>query len=526
MKIVTSEQMRQIEHSCAGIGLPAPVLMENAGRAVAEQVRLILGKVEQANILLLIGPGNNGGDGLVAARHLHDQGAAVSVYLFSDRAGDANLGLVRQRGIDCVPASQDEGLARLDRMLAPAGCVIDALFGTGKVRPLQGAIREALGRVSARKQKSALQIIAVDLPSGLDADSGAVDPACLKADHTITLGLPKPGLFLFPGAARVGRLSIADIGIPGHLTESITTEMITAGWARDTLPERPMDANKGTFGRVLVVAGSTNYTGAACLACNGAMRAGAGLVTLAAAASLHPIMAAKLTEITHLPLPESSPGTIAAEAAPLLEPLYQRYNVLMAGCGLGQSRSVSQFIADALLRPGPPAMVLDADALNALAAVPEWWRQMPAGAVLTPHPGEMARLCQCSVEDVLRDRIGTAIRMAQRWGQAVALKGAYTIIAAPDGRCRVNPLANPGLASAGTGDVLCGVIAGLMAQGLAPFDAAALGAYLHGLAGEAVSVRLGDAGIVASDLLPELPGVMKRLKDTNKPMSNNGPVVR
>jgi len=337
MKILTTSQMRQIEQECADIGLPPNLLMENAGKAVAEEVRQILGAVDNQRILILVGPGNNGGDGLVAARHLHDWGANVSLYLFSRRpSDDQNLKLVQERGITCVEATQDENLGRLDELTALANAVIDALFGTGKIRPLDDIFRQALAIVSkAKKKRSDLRIIALDLPSGLDADTGAVDSACLYADNTITLAFPKVGLFNSPGTERIGKLTVADIGIPAYLAGQVATELITDEWAKSVLPERPLEANKGSFGRVLVVAGSINYIGAAYLACSGAMRVGAGLVTLATANSLQPILASKLTEVTYLPLPESHPGIISSEAAKLIRQQFDYYNVLLLGCGLG-----------------------------------------------------------------------------------------------------------------------------------------------------------------------------------------------
>ena len=509
MKIVTSEQMRQIEQECARIGLPTDVLMENAGKAVAEEARRILSTIDQQHILFLIGPGNNGGDGLVAARHLHDWGAKVSIYLCSQRPNDSNLELVQR-----VEANQDEGLGKFDKLLSSANCVIDALFGTGKVRPLNGIFQQVLDRVGIAKRKTkGLHIIALDLPSGLNADSGAADPACLYADNTITLGFPKPGLFNFPGAERVGKLTIADIGIPGHLADSVTTELITDEWARTVLPPRPLSANKGTFGRVLVAAGSINYIGAAYLACSGAIRVGAGLVTLATATSLQPILASRLTEVTYLPLPESHPGIISPQAAELISQQFSDYNVLLLGCGLGQSQSATQFISSILFREKLPALVLDADALNTLAKIPNWWQQLTNDAILTPHPGEMARLSGVSVEEIQSDRAGIAKKLALKWGKTIVLKGAYTVIATPEGHARISPIANPGLASAGTGDVLTGAIAGLVAQGLSLFNAAALGVYLHGEAGETVKTKLGDTGMIATDLLPALPLVIKQLKE-------------
>jgi NAD(P)H-hydrate epimerase len=342
-----------------------------------------------------------------------------------------------------------------------------------------------------------------------------VDSACLYADNTITLGFPKLGLFNPPGAERAGRITVADIGIPSYLAEGVTTELITDDWARSVLPKRPLGANKGSFGRVLVVAGSINYIGAAYLACSGAIRVGAGLVTLATAASLQSILASKLTEVTYLPLPESSPGIISAQAAGLIHQELSHYDVLLLGCGLGQSQSAIGFIKSLLLEGEVtlPLLVLDADALNTLAKTRRWWQQLPGDAILTPHPGEMARLAGVSIDEVQSDRVGITKRVALEWHKTVVLKGAYTVVVAPESQSMISPIANPGLASAGTGDVLTGVIAGLVAQGLKLFDAATCGVYLHGEAGEMVRDKLGDAGMIATDLLPALPLVIKQLKE-------------
>ena len=519
MKIVTADEMREIERRAAGIGLPWEVLMENAGKAVAQEIRQIWGRVAGKRVLVLVGPGNNGGDGLVAARYLHDWGADVHAYLCSQRPeADPNYRLAQERGFQLTQAAQDEGLVSLDRALLLADAVIDALFGTGKTRPIDGIFREVLGRLrQAREAQPRLAIIAVDLPSGLNSDTGAADPACPGADITITLGYPKLGLFALPGWERAGKLIVADIGIPPDLGQELPTELITAEGTRGVLPQRPPDANKGTFGRVLVTAGSINYIGAAYLACAGATRVGAGLVTLATAQSLQPTLAAKLTEVTYASLPESEPGLIAAEATGVLQERLPDYNVLLLGCGLGQSPSVIEFITSSLLsQPASlPALVLDADALNTLANIPQWWHRLSQDAILSPHPGEMARLTGLSVSEVQSDRLGTTRQAAARWGKTVVLKGAFSLVAAPDGRARISPVANPGLASAGTGDVLAGAIAGLVAQGLSLFDAAACGIYLHVAAAEIVKESLGDAGMLASDLLPALPLAIKRLKEGN-----------
>jgi hydroxyethylthiazole kinase-like uncharacterized protein yjeF len=513
MKVVTAAQMRQIDQECIKRGTPASALMENAGRAVAEETRAGLGAIEKQDILCLIGAGNNGGDGLVAARYLREWGADVNIYLGSSRPdGDANLKLAKERGIPCIEGAQDKKLKGFNGLLATATCVIDGLLGTGKMRPLGGLFKQVLEKVNVAQCNRNLKIIAIDLPSGMDADTGAIDPACPYADITVTLALPKLGQFSFPGAARVGKLKIVDIGIPEALAESITTELITDRLARTVLPQRPCNANKGSFGRVLVMAGSTNYLGAAYLACSGAMRAGAGLVTLTIPGSLQPILAAKLTETTYLPLPETKPGAISIEAADIITREGNRYDVLLMGCGLGQHPATIELVTSLILEKEIPLPVLDADALNILPQIPDWWQWLTDDAILTPHPGEMSRLCGLSIDEIQADRLGIARRFAAEWHQTIALKGAHTVIATTDGRCRISPFANPGLASAGTGDVLAGVIAGLVAQGLTPFDAASLGVYLHGAAGEAVSNQMGDTGMIASDLLPVLPKMIKQLK--------------
>lgn len=513
MKILTAEQIKQVDRACIEQGTPVGTLMENAGKCVAEYTRAYLKDLAGRHILCLIGAGNNGGDGLVAARYLKDWGASVSVYLCSPRpSDDENLALVRERKITLIEAAQDADFQQLDKLLGSVTCVIDAILGTGKMRPLEGVFKQVLERVNKEKGKRKFGIIAVDLPSGMDADTGAVDPACPYADVTVTLAFPKPGLYNFPGAARVGTLKIADIGIPESLADPIKTELLTKEWTRDNLPARPLDANKGTFGKVLVVAGSVNYTGSAYLACSGAMRVGAGLVTLATAASLHPILAGKLTEATFLPLPEGRPGIIGKEAIETVRRQLERYDVLLLGCGLGQDPSTAEFVISLLTERNLPPLVLDADALNILSKKSGWWRLSTANNILTPHPGEMSRLCGLSVEEIQADRLNVARKYSAEWNKTIVLKGAYNIIASPEGLCSISPFANPGLATAGTGDILSGIIAGILARGLMPYDAARLGVYIGCEAGEMLRNILGDTGMIASDLLQALPVVIKQLK--------------
>ncbi|MBA7504047.1 Bifunctional NAD(P)H-hydrate repair enzyme Nnr [subsurface metagenome] len=519
MKIVTADQVKEIENQAVNLGISLETLMENAGNAVAAQVKQVLHSAVGKRVLVLVGPGNNGGDGLVAARYLHDWGAKVNICLCASRAqNDRNLELAMQCGIPIIHAYEGRALADLRASISSADVIIDALFGIGKIRPIEGIFKEVLQNVSMVKgTKSKPVLVAVDLPSGLDSDTGEVEPSCPSADITVTFGYPKIGLFNFPGAEKVGKLIIADIGIPQDLEQDIDVELITERWARETLPQRPLNAHKGSFGKVLVIAGSVNYIGAAYLACMGAARVGAGLVTLATATSLQPILASKLTEITYIPLPEAEPGIIGSKAVSTLQLELSNYDVLLLGCGLGQHPETVEFVksllTDSSQLSAVSCLILDADAVNTLAQIPQWWRKLRQDAILTPHPGEMARLLGISAKEVQGSRLSITQRSAKKWKKTVVLKGANTIVAAPNGEAKVNNAANPALASAGTGDVLAGAIAGLAAQGLSLFDAAACGVYLHSRAGDIVAEELGDAGVIATDLLPVLPRVIKALRE-------------
>jgi len=501
--------MRSLEERAAAAGRPADVLMEEAGLGVAQEAWINLGAVAERTVVVLVGPGNNGGDGLVAARHLADWGANAIVVLLAPRGeDDANLKQLIERNVPVRDASA------IDDALADAHAIVDAVLGTGRARPIEGALAQALDQVSALRGRgaNAPQVFAVDLPTGVDCDTGAADPHALRADVTVALGCSKVGLHTLPGAQYAGRVEVIEIGLPQDAVDALPTELLHARWVRERLPSRPAGGNKGTFGRVLVVAGSKLYAGAPRLACLGALRAGAGLVTLACPASAQPLVAAGLTEATYLPLPDRG-GSVAAEAAVEVARAIAGYDVLLLGPGLGQGREQTSFARQLLtsLPADGPAVLLDADGLNALAKLPHWWERVKVRCVLTPHPGEHARLTRRSIAAVQGDRLSAAREAASAWGQTVLLKGAYTVIAAPDGRAAVNPYANPALASAGTGDVLAGAIAGLLAQGVAPFEAACCGAYLHAASAEGLRRDLGDAGLLASDLLVELPRTAREL---------------
>ena len=517
MKLVTVAEMQEAERQA---GVPVSQLMENAGLAVAQEARALLGEVATRRIVVLVGPGNNGGDGLVAARHLKEWGANLSVYLLKPRTEkDAVFAAAVRQGVPIIQAEEDaaDAYRQLEVGLTGSELVIDALLGTGRVRLIEGPLAEVLDRLRRLRSFSpAPRLLAVDLPTGLNADTGAVDPRCLAADVTVTLGWSKVGLHTLPGSLQAGQVKVVDIGIAGEREAALQTELMTDRWARSALPERPPGAHKGSFGRALVVAGSPRYIGAAYLACMGGLRAGAGLVTLACARTVYPILASKLTEATFEPLIDME-GYLTAEAAHSLRLAIDRGSeALLVGPGLGQQSYVLAFLHSLLpLLSGDhlQALVIDADGLNNLAKIEGWWKDLSLPTVVTPHPGELSRLTGLTVDEIQSDRLTTARRCAQDWGVTVVLKGANTVVAAPDGRARLSPFANPGLASGGTGDVLAGAIVGLIAQGLAPFEAASLGVYLHGLAGELVRQEMGSAGMVAGDLLPALPRAMKGLRN-------------
>jgi hydroxyethylthiazole kinase-like uncharacterized protein yjeF len=511
MKVVTVDEMREIERSAeAEYGLTSPMLMEHAGRSIAEILRDHLGgDVRGRRVLVLIGPGNNGGDGRVMARYLAEWGAETTLYIWRERR--------LETGGHAQPVGED--LAELRAAIQQAGVVVDAFLGTGHSRPLDPSMGAALALAQREKQqRPQLLVLAVDLPSGLNADTGALDAGTIPADLTVTLAFPKLGLLLFPGASYVGELRSGSIGLPPEMHIDAGVELLDAELLRPLLPRRPLDSNKGTFGKVMVLAGSSAYIGAAYLATAAAARIGSGLVTLATTEERALYYATLLPEATYALLPPDSSD--AQERARALLDHLKGYHALIVGPGLGQSEATQALLVllfaglSALPDAERPRLIVDADGLNNLARIERWWEHLPTRTVLTPHPGEMARLLGgTKVSGGGPDRLEVARNSARAWGHVVVLKGAGTLIASPEGAIlRVNWPGNPALASAGTGDVLSGTVGGLLAQGLEPFDAASAAVYLHSRAGLHVSERLGDAGLLASDLLPNLPLALRDLK--------------
>jgi NAD(P)H-hydrate epimerase len=513
MKIATAQEMRDIDKATMEwFGLPGVALMENAGRAVAEKAVAILGEPRGKIVFIVCGGGNNGGDGYVAARWLHNCGVRVKLFLVSDRSliqGDAliHLETVLRMGIECFDLSEPRGMEKARIAAAFADLVIDALLGTGFHGELSEPYRDSIELINGAGRK----VLSVDIPSGVQADTGMVREKAVRAFCTVTFGLPKPGLWLYPGAEYAGKIEVAPIGIPSELltAASIRQTLVTREYAASLLPRRLPDSHKGSFGHVLVLGGSRGMSGAVCLATQGALRTGAGLVTAAVPAGIGTIVSMKTTEAMTLELPETLAGGLGADAVKLVHDASARASVVLAGPGLGRHEDTLGAVRE-LLEINDRPLVLDADALFALAGHIELLAVSDSLAVLTPHPGEMARLTGLSVRQIQSDRIGVARRSAMEWGNIVVLKGPHTIVAFPDGEIYVNPTGNSGMAAGGMGDVLAGMIAALIAQGLSSHDAAVLGVYVHGLAGDRVAAGR-PAGMTALDLAEQIPAAMHAL---------------
>ena len=470
---------------------------------------------------------------MVAGRLLSETGAIVHLFTLRPRdSEDENLRRALRAGVEVEDCESDARRKQFTRALRGADIFVDALFGTGVRLPINGRAADLLAIVGAtlRGREGVLRV-AVDCPSGFDCDSGALDENLLPADVSVTFGAAKVGQFLFPGADALGELVLADIGWPPDLPGlgDVDLELASGAQVGAMLPQRPRDAHKGTFGTALLAAGSVNYVGAAYLAAAGAYRVGAGMVTVGAPGGIYPILATLLPEATWLILP-SDMGVIAGGGAAVLQDALPRADALLLGPGLGTEKPTADFLRELLLEVGAsaggsigfgaergasnevslpaslPPTVIDADGLRLLAALPDWPQLLPAPAVVTPHLGEMAQLTCLSKDEIQADRVAAARRFATEWGHVVVLKGAFTVVAAPDGKATMQPFATAALARAGTGDVLAGLITGLLAQGLHPYPAAVAGAFLHGLAGDLATEEVGaQASVLAGDVLAMMP---------------------
>lgn len=529
IKVASVNQLRAIEAEADRKVMSYAKMMLNAGRAASRLLQERIDLSGSTVMVLLIGKGNNGGDGLVIATDLARRGAAdVRLYLLEARpADDRHLSAAAESGARVTCWEDDNDAARLTQWIREADVIVDALFGIGVRLPLQGAAASLLRCVKARLSEASRKetvevtnpaaapdsssrkrpyVFAVDCPSGVDCDSGLADTHTIAADATVTFIAAKWGLLTFPAAQYVGELLVSQIGIPDELPalQALATAVVDGALAAELLPPRPLDGHKGTFGKVMIVAGSSNYIGAVALAGEAAGRSGAGLITIATTKDLVTIVSSRLREPTWLPLPAVD-GAIAKESNDQVVDAAQAYDALLVGCGLGLGESTRRFVWRLCAATALPGLVIDADALNALSTTSNWWAGLPADTIITPHSGEMSRLTGLSTREINRNRWCVAQQYAEAWGLVLVLKGAHTIVAAPNGQSSVIPFKSDALGSAGTGDVLAGLIAGLRGQGLGGYDSARLGAYVHALAGTIAAQEVGSSrSVIAGDVLDAL----------------------
>jgi hydroxyethylthiazole kinase-like uncharacterized protein yjeF len=510
VKVLTAAQMREVDRRTSELGVPGLVLMENAGERVVEFLAHQYAPLKAQRIVVLCGKGNNGGDGMVVARQLHTRirPQALHVVLAGDSSelkGDAAANHRMLQAVGC-PISFE-----IKPAMETATLIVDALLGTG----LHGAARgRSLEMITAVNERFPLaEVVSVDIPSGLDSDSANPPGAAVRANHTVTFTAPKPCQVLWPACELVGKLHVAQIGSPPELYEkdsAIFLELSEPALFAHLFRPRVSDSNKGLYGHVLVIAGGRGKTGAAAMTGIGALRSGAGLATVASAESAIAQIASHAPEIMTEPLPETTDGSISLRMLDQLSTLVDKKNVVALGPGMGRNSETVQLIRR-LVNELPRPMVVDADGLNALDAKS---MRGPAARILTPHPGEMARLANSTVKDVQADRVRCARGFAEERGVHLVLKGNRTVIASPDGRAWINPTGSPAMATGGTGDVLTGMIAGLLAQFPDQLEAALLAAvYLHGRAGELGAARLGEKSLIATDLFEFLPEAMREVAD-------------
>ncbi len=516
LKIATAKEMQQIDRTTIETyGVAGTVLMERAGLSVVAKINDLY---PDRKVLVLCGGGNNGGDGFVIARILHNQGTEVEVYLAvrpGSLKGDAkiNYDAARKFGVRIRPVHYF--LARQALRTPGNSLIVDALMGTG----LNKDVRAPLSDIISKVNRMSFPVISVDMPSGISSDTGQVMGCAIKAKCTVTFGLPKRGHYLFPGAEHAGQLFVEEIGFPRRLLESdkIRINLLQKEDILPLLPPRPGYSHKGTYGHVLIVAGSKGKTGAALMAAKACLRTGAGLVTIGIPGTLVNAFQSRVTEEMILPLPDKGNGTLSLDAADeVMSFMKKRGNVLAIGPGLSVDRELSKLVIR-LVKESASPMVLDADGLNAIAGRTGVLKKCRAPIILTPHPGEMSRLLSSQEggagrDEIEKDRISVALRFAKKTGTCLVLKGSPTVTALPDGRVFINSSGNPGMATAGTGDVLTGMIAAFLAQGLSPGDASGIGVFIHGLAGDIAAETKGQMSLIASDILSVIPKVMKDIQ--------------
>ncbi len=539
MKLVTVSEMKAIEKEADASGLTYDQMMENAGQGLAEVVQGLPIEEDDREVFGLVGSGNNGGDALVALSHLAADGWTARAFLIK-RKNDELVKRLADAGGEILFADEDKGFQNLNAFIQTASVVLDGVLGTGIKLPLKSDVAGVLAEVQSILEESENEpfVVAVDCPSGIDCNTGEAAAECIAADLTVTMAAVKQGLLKLPAYELAGELQVVDIGLPEDLSSlnSVQTEVAEEEMIAAILPERPLDAHKGTFGTALIAAGSVNYTGAALLSGQAAYRVGAGLVTLAVPSQLHDTLAGRFPEATWLLLPNEM-GVISRDAAEVLSKNLERATAMLIGPGFGLEETTKEFIENFLTGKSLPRkatshigflheenekkekqenklppMVFDADGLKLLARIKDWYKLLPAPAVLTPHPGEMSVLTGLSRDEIQGDRLAIAKKFAKEWGHVIVLKGAFTIIASPDGGAAAIPVASPALARAGTGDVLAGLIVGLRAQGVDAFEAAVAGAWIHAQAGLYAADDLGTtASVLAGDVLNSIPDVLADL---------------
>lgn len=515
MKIVSAKEMQMIDkEAIEEIGIPGLVLMENAGLGGVGVIREAYPEIAQMRVAVFAGCGNNGGDGLVIARHLFDQGVDVRVFLVGKASGvsrdcGVNLRIGRKMGIPIFGITSKTHLERAKAQIFTAGLIVDAIFGTGLSRKVRGIAARTIEFINSLQ----IPVVSIDIPSGLDADTGRPLGTAVRADQTITLGLPKLGLVLYPGTSYAGKVNLVDIGIPQRLLSdsSIKANLLMEDEIAPLLPAHPPDAHKGTCGRVFVLAGSVGMTGAAALVSESALRIGVGLVTLGIPEGLNEIMEAKLTEVMTRPLPETWCGSLSLSGYDKIIEMMISADVLSIGPGLGQDDETSRLVHRIVKKARIP-LVIDADGINAISLNPEVLKSSKTNIVLTPHPGEAARLLGISAGQIQDDRIRAARQIACDFRVICVLKGARTVISDEQGEVFINPTGNVGMASGGMGDVLTGMIAGLISQRLSCLEAVKLGVYLHGLAADLMIEEKDPACLIASDVILGISKALREVK--------------
>jgi NAD(P)H-hydrate epimerase len=513
MKVATAEQMQELDRKAIETyRIPGIVLMENAGRGATDAISSVFPDVGKRKIAIVAGKGNNGGDGFVVARYLLNRAVSVKVYLLADPKalrGDAETNFQifqRMKGeVISVPSSKD--YQKMKKELEKFDLLIDAIFGTGLDAEVRGYYREVIDHLNTLQKP----IIAIDIPSGLDANTGKPLGTAIRASLTVTFGLLKVGHLIPPGPDYVGEVKLIDIGYPRKLVEEekVQTHLIEEeeirGWL--SMP-RHLDSHKGDYGHLLVIAGSVGKTGAAAMACETALRMGAGLVTLAIPKSLNAIMEMKLTEVMTEPLPETPKQTLSLRAFNSILRLCENKKAVIIGPGVGTFKETQSLVLK-LIRTINLPIILDADGLTALATQPKILPLAHRSLILTPHPGEMARLIRSTPKEVQNDRIGITRSFTQSHHVHLLLKGYRTLVATPKGEVFINPTGNPGMASGGTGDVLTGMIGGLVCQGYDILQSMQIAVFLHGLAGDKVARDLGEKSLIATDIIAKIPALLQ-----------------